>query len=344
MTHMSADRPETDYESLYRRYVAQRRQVDHLSALREIGLAVNSSLELSEALPSIANVVQGALEIRRLTIYELDKDGDLARPMVARYDKDLISRERLVEDSRHIPGTPLEQAIQTRRVVLNETPYQHQAYVPLVAKNEVLGIMLLEDRQDGAPFDEHDADLFQQIGLQIAIAINNAQLYAMAVIDGLTGLYVRRYFDLRMQEMFEEARRYGTAFSLLLFDIDHFKKFNDTYGHQTGDLVLKQFAQLLKENARKADVCCRYGGEEMAIVLPETKLDQAAMQGNRLCRKVRNNVFLGIDGTELHVTTSIGVATHSENYGDPAAMVKAADKALYEAKELGRNRVEVAEP
>lgn len=339
----TVDRSESDYEALYRRYIALRRQVEHLSALREIGLAVNSSLELSETLPIIANVVQGALEIRRLTIYSLSMEENLARPMVAKYGNDLIGHERLIEDSRSIPGTPVEQAIQDKKVILKETPYQHQAYVPLIAKDEVLGVMLLEDRQDGAPFDQDDAALFQQTGFQIAIAINNARLYAMAVIDGLTGLYVRRYFDLRMQEKFEEARRYGRFFSLLLFDIDHFKKFNDTHGHQTGDLVLKQFAKLLQDNVRKADICCRYGGEEMTVILPETKLEEAVMQGNRLCRAVRNQTFKGQERKKLHVTTSVGVSCFNEKLEDASQMVKFADKALYEAKELGRNRVEAAD-
>ena len=203
--------------------------------------------------------------------------------------------------------------------------------------------MVLEDRPDGAPFTEDDAVLFQQLGSQIAVAISNAHLYALAVTDGLTKLYVRRYFDLRLGEEYALADRYGGQFSVLLFDIDHFKKFNDTHGHQTGDMVLRQFAQLLRKNTRGSDVCCRYGGEEMVIILPQTGPDEAEVLAEKLCRAVRMHPFRGTENQELHVTTSIGVATYGPGCPGPDALVEAADKALYLAKESGRDRVCSAE-
>jgi diguanylate cyclase (GGDEF)-like protein len=338
--------PETsetgDYESLHHSYRALSRQVEHLSTLREIGLAISSTLELQEALEIIAHVVQGALDVRRMTLFELDFKAGTARPLVAKYGDDLITHERLQEDVANLAETPLEQAARGRQTVLVHSPFQEAAYVPLIAKDAVLGVMRLEDRADGAPFSNEDAALFQGVGAQIAIAISNAQLYALAVTDGLTGLYVRRYFDLRMEEEFDQAQRYSRPFSLLLFDIDHFKKFNDTHGHQTGDAVLRQFAQLIRENTRRSDICCRYGGEEMTVVLPETALNEAAMLGNKLCARIRDFAFTGANGESLHVTTSIGVAAYEEAFQTPQAMVEAADAALYRAKDLGRNRVELA--
>lgn len=335
-------RYEADYETLLRRTIALSRQVDHLSILREIGLAVNASLQLSETLPIIANVVQGALDVRRLTIYEWERGAAQLRPAIAKYGDDLIGRERLAEESIQASGAAIEETLRTLQVILSNTPDENRAYVPLIAKDEVVGVMLIEDRPDGEPFTKEDAGLFRQIGFQIANAINNAHLYAMAVTDGLTHLYVRRYFDLRMEEEFEHALRYGTVFSMLLLDVDHFKKFNDTYGHQTGDEVLKQFAALLQDNTRKADICCRYGGEEMAVVLPSTSIGKALMLGNKLCAKIGEHVFIGADGAQLHVTASIGVVEYSEQFASVAQMVAAVDKALYAAKEAGRNRVEVA--
>ena len=319
-----------------------RKQIDHLSTLREVGLAISGSLELHTTLPIIANVLQGALDIRRLTIYEYDKADNLLHPIVAKYGSDLITRERLEEESIPVRGTSLGEALESRTVLRLDTPQSNEAYVPLITKNEALGVMLLQDRRDGLPFTEDDAVLFHQLGAQIAVAINNAQLYAMAVTDGLTKLFVRRYFDLRMNEEFAKARRYGRNFALMMFDIDFFKKFNDTHGHQTGDLVLQQFAQILQKNTREADICCRYGGEEMTIILPETKLDEAALLANKLCAIIRNYPFEALEGPTLSVTASIGVAAHHRQLNSPAHMVEAADKALYQAKELGRNRVELA--
>lgn len=331
-----------DYDALHRDYVLLQRQVDDLSAIREIGLAINSSIELHEALPTIANVVHGALDVRKLTIYEF-QGRSAARPVIAKYGRDLITRERLDEDAAPLQGTPLGEAVSTRAPVVLNSDYGSEAYIPLIAKNVPLGVLRIEDRSDGTPFGEEDTPLFLAIGSMIAVAIHNAQLYAMAVTDGLTGLYVRRYFDLRMEEELDQAKRYGRVFSLLLFDIDHFKKFNDTHGHQTGDLVLKQFASLLRENTRKSDICCRYGGEEMAVIIPENGMEDAEVLANKLCHVVRIHPFKGAGEQELHVTTSIGVAEYRDVYKTPADMVKAADEALYLAKQSGRNRVELAQ-
>jgi len=339
---MSAAEANQEYEALYRQVLALRRQVDHLSTLREIGLAIGASLDLSETLTIIANVVQGALDVRRVTIFDLSKDDNLLRPVAAKYGDDLITRDRLEEESVPTRHTPHGEALERRTVVLVNRPPRSEAYVPLIVKNEAAGVIVLEDPRDTLPFTPEDAALFQQIGSQIALAIHNANLYAMAVTDGLTGLFVRRYFDLRMEEEMAEAARYDRVFSLLLFDIDHFKKFNDTHGHQTGDLVLKQFARLIRQNTRQTDICCRYGGEEMAVVLPETGMQEAAMLASKLCATIRNHVFTGTSDQELSVTSSIGVAEYSKIFDTPAQMVEAADAALYQAKRLGRNRVELA--
>lgn len=332
------------YEALYRRNLDLAHQVDHLSILREVSLAVAASLQLSETLPVIVNVVQGALDVRRVTIFELDADGARFRPVAAKYGDDLILADRLQEESEPRRGSPLGRALDARGVVVESRAGRRTACVPLLAKDEPLGVLVVEDPRDGAEFTAEDAALFRQLAVPIALAIHNARLYALAVFDGLTGLYVRRYFDLRLEEEFAQGRRYGRAFSVLLFDIDHFKKFNDTHGHQTGDAVLRQFAALLRENTRESDTCCRYGGEEMAIILPETALDEAGVLANKLCDAVRRHAFTGRDGQALSVTTSIGVAEFCAAYAVPSEMLQAADEALYEAKRNGRDRVELAIP
>jgi diguanylate cyclase (GGDEF)-like protein len=333
---------DADYEALYRRNLALMRQLDQLSILREISLAVNASLELSETLPVIVNVVQGALDVRRVTIFALDRAGAVFRPVAAKYGDDLILAERLEEEHEPRHGTALGRALDARTVLLENTALRRTAYVPLLAKNEPLGALVLQDPRDEAPFNDDDAALFRQLAAPISMAIHNARLYALAVYDGLTGLYVRRYFDLRMDEEFAQSGRYGRTFSVLLFDIDHFKKFNDTHGHQTGDAVLRQFADLLRQNTRQSDTCCRYGGEEMVIILPETGIEEAALLADKLCSAVRRHVFRGTEEQALSVTTSIGVAEFDEAYTNPAEMVQAADTALYEAKRSGRDRVEIA--
>ncbi len=330
-----------DYESLHRSYLALRREVDQLSTLREIGLAIAGILDLNEVLASIARVVQGELEVRRLTLYEVSQDTQTLQPIIAQYGDDLIRKNRLQEESASLRGTTLGTALLNRNVVIETNAFGSVADIPLVANNELLGMMRLEDRRDGRPFCDDDAALFRLLASHIAVAIANARLYALAVTDGLTGLYVRRYFDLRMDEEFHQARRYGRAFSLLLFDIDHFKRINDVHGHPTGDAALRTFADLLRRNTRRADVCCRYGGEEMAVILPETRLQDAVPLAEKLCDVVRKHPFPRQDGAHLQLTTSIGVAEYCSAFESASDVVRAADHVLYKAKESGRDRVGV---
>ncbi|MBQ4646733.1 MAG: diguanylate cyclase [Candidatus Gastranaerophilales bacterium] len=165
------------------------------------------------------------------------------------------------------------------------------------------------------------------------------QTYKLAVTDGLTQLYNHRYFQEQMINNVNAFKRYGTMFSLILIDIDFFKKFNDTYGHQSGDCVLKQVANILKKNSRTSDIVCRYGGEEMAIILTNTNKEEAVITANKVCLAVRNNKFVLANNEKVNVTISVGVATVGENGEKPQEIIEFSDKCLYVAKENGRNQV-----
>lgn len=165
------------------------------------------------------------------------------------------------------------------------------------------------------------------------------QTYRLAVTDGLTQLYNHRYFQEQMINCVDNYKRYGLEFSLILIDIDFFKKFNDTYGHQSGDCVLKQVAQIIKKNSRTSDIACRYGGEEMSIILTNTGKQDAISTANKICLAVRNNKFILANNEKVNVTISIGVATVDENGQKPQEIIEYSDKCLYKAKESGRNQV-----
>ena len=163
--------------------------------------------------------------------------------------------------------------------------------------------------------------------------------YKLATIDGLTELYNHRYFQETLKNQVEIAKRYNQTFSLIIIDIDFFKKFNDTYGHQAGDAVLKQVAQTLKKNSRTTDVVCRYGGEEMSIILPNTSLEEALLSANRFNKAVEEKDFYINSNTTSKVTISVGVATFPQDAETAQELIEKADKGLYYAKEHGRNQV-----
>ena len=165
------------------------------------------------------------------------------------------------------------------------------------------------------------------------------QQYILATTDGLTDLYNHRYFQEQIRMQVEHSKRYATSFSLIIIDIDFFKKFNDNFGHQSGDAVLRQVAQILKRNVRATDVVCRYGGEEMSIILPNTNKDEAYTTAQKIRERVADKKFKLFNDKETNVTISLGVATFPEDGNSASEIIEAADKKLYEAKNNGRNQV-----
>ena len=163
--------------------------------------------------------------------------------------------------------------------------------------------------------------------------------YKLATTDGLTELYNHRYFQEQLQNQVSHASRYESPLSLIIIDIDFFKKFNDNFGHQSGDAVLRQVAFELKKNVRSADIVCRYGGEEMSIILPNTKYEEAVNIANKLCLLVSSKKCKLTNGRESNVTISLGVSAYGQDGKTPKELIESADKRLYNAKENGRNRV-----
>ena len=172
---------------------------------------------------------------------------------------------------------------------------------------------------------------------------NYERSLAMALTDPLTGAFNRRYLDLHLPRIFSRARTGEKPLSILYVDLDHFKQVNDTHGHPVGDIVLKELVRRLNQNLRTFDMVVRMGGEEFAVLMPETDAATAAMIGERLCQRTANAAFEApAQGLQLQLTISIGVATMQPGDADGLAMLARADHALYKAKHEGRNRVEIA--
>ncbi len=191
-------------------------------------------------------------------------------------------------------------------------------------------------------FDELEARLHSMLRikrLHVQLEAANSELRRMATTDGLTGVFNRRHIEERFHEMFEHAWRLHEPLACVIFDLDHFKRVNDTLGHRAGDEVLRQFADLLRQSAREVDRVGRYGGEEFLVILPGTVLDAAVTFAERTRQEVEDTVFSSHEGT-LRRTVSGGVAAWPHpRVRSRDDLLKAADDALYVAKSLGRNRV-----
>jgi diguanylate cyclase (GGDEF)-like protein len=224
--------------------------------------------------------------------------------------------------------------------------------VPLVAHGETLGIFQLRAESiTGATvslpvFSEDIQRLVRTIADHLSLSLGNLKLQDVlryqAIRDPLTGLYNRRFMLETLEREISRMKRKEATMSIIMMDLDHFKRFNDTYGHSAGDELLKAMGNLLLHHVRKEDVACRYGGEELTLIFPETSLETACARAEELRRKVEefHPKYLG-EGLGS-VTVSMGVAIYPEHGQTPEALLKAADGALYQAKHQGRNQVVAA--
>jgi diguanylate cyclase (GGDEF)-like protein len=217
-------------------------------------------------------------------------------------------------------------------------------FTPLIAEGRVLGVLSAQSYQLQA-YTEKDLATFKTLASSIAIAIENASLFSkvttLATVDALTGASTRRYLFDRTEQEFQGYLRLSQPLALIMIDLDHFKSFNDTWGHAVGDQVLAEFGALVQAQKRPNDIFGRYGGEEFAIVQPGTTLEGARRSAERLCQLVRALVVHTPEGHNLAVTASFGVTTFHADDPEVTPVFSRADEALYEAKQSGRDRVVV---
>lgn len=211
--------------------------------------------------------------------------------------------------------------------------------IPLIFDKKLIGGICFYTRQnmDYASFRYFDIMISELLAI-FKMKYQYTEKEFMSVLDGLTGLYNRRQFEIGLEQEYNRTKRHPSDFSLAILDIDFFKKVNDTYGHQYGDYVLKTVANLMKQAFRKTDLLYRYGGEELIMIMPETNIEGAITPVQRLRRMIEEYDF-DYNGVKTKVTASIGLTMNYPEFNSPAELLKSADEALYKAKESGRNRV-----
>jgi diguanylate cyclase (GGDEF)-like protein len=333
-------------------------------AIRRVGEAVGAGLDREGV---VALVVRTAIEAcgaqagralpidaRRMEKFEygIDDDASLKAGLEAaereafEIDPD-IGRE-LLATLEPEDGQPLPQ----RRPSTAQLELVHGMALPMRARIaggsdiDFVGVISIA-RRDHA-FSEQERDLFAYLAGQATLSIENVDLHEtiqeQAITDELTGLFNVRQFHSRLENEIDRAERFGTPLSLVMLDIDRFKSVNDTYGHQQGDRVLVEVARVLRRLSRDVDLPARYGGEEMAVVLPQTDLHGAELGAERMRAAIEGMQIQRLDGGGLlPITASFGVASFPGHASDKTALIAAADAALYRAKRGGRNRVERAE-
>jgi len=266
------------------------------------------------------------------------------------------SADRLVyEDRLRMAAQPSGQGIQAR-VMQNRQPVMIEKIndfngtgvaqgthsiicVPLVKQDQAFGVIYVTNKRDAVRFSPQDLDLVCILASNVAAVVDQVRLYNKSITDYLTGLYLRRHFEPKLEQEIKRSVRYGSPVSVLALDADNFKRVNDTYGHQAGDCVLKHIAEIIRRNVRTdIDLPARLGGEEFAVLLPETGATGAYTLAERI-RKQTEQALIQSGNEEIRITLSIGIATSCGQAETPEELLEHADRALYLSKEQGRNRV-----
>lgn len=342
-----------------RLYARETHRARALDGLHTATAALLTTLDLDELLGRILDAAQSAIPAaEKGTLHLVAPDsGKLQTSALLGYSESPIkvgnsevTSEYIVEAIRErkpllIRDTDIPPPSLETGQLIADHPIRSSIIAPLILGDSVLGVLSLNAPQPRA-FTKADLRVLESFAATTSAAIQNARLHAkvqkMAITDPLTGLYNRRgFYELGRREI-ERVRRFGHPLSAILLDIDDFKLINDTYGHGTGDQVLKALADRLNNNIRGVDILGRYGGDEFSILLPETDMATANVIAGRLRRAMAKHPITTDDGL-LSVTISLGIARASEDMDDLDTLLNLADGAMYAAKQGGKDRVQIGE-
>jgi diguanylate cyclase (GGDEF)-like protein len=327
-------------------YSLERKRARQLEAINAIAQQSTAVMDIEDLMARVCSVIQQAFQVDHVSL-------------LLREENDLILRAHqgtltpCLPAGGRFPAThdPWSRVLATSGTIiekdLSTTPDSIRLFkesasrmsIPLISFGQTLGVLTLHSAQPSA-FREGELQSLESVADICANSIQNAhyveRVKQLAYLDGLTGIFNRRFFELRILEEIERARRYHTGMAVIIVDIDQFKNLNDEFGHLLGDEVLRQVSSLFHQQLRKIDVVCRYGGEEFAILLTQTNIEQAAVIAEKLRRSVESYQFPGVP---RRVTISAGVAAFTTHGKTRDEMIRAADNGLYAAKQSGRNRV-----
>lgn len=330
-------------------------RVGELATLNAIGREISSSLDATRVFeivrrecrkvfrPDFFWIARVDSDTRQVTV-EYSMAGDTpSKSMVLEPGQGLTTHVVETEKPLLIRDALTDRALENVHPLVLEPNIRSILAVPLIIENRVIGVLSVQSFRDAA-YDERHLALLTTIAQQVAVALENARHYQLATIDQLTGLYQRDYFFQRLSDEQRRAMRYGTSFSLLMLDLDSFKKINDRFGHFAGDRFLRSVGECLRGTLRASDIPCRYGGEEFCVLLPETDLPGAGVIAEKIRREI-GGLRIAEGPHRLGTTLSIGVASFPTHFeGSLPGLLQKADLALYTAKREGKDRVILASP
>ncbi len=332
--------------------VADRKKFEKYSMLNRVSNAFSAELQLQKLLASAVKEIQHVIGPERgrfiIAASGVDSDEVYLRSLPEQVENDDMLQDQFSSwIQEHKVGLLIDDTKNDFRfhALDDQDRVRSLMIVPMLIAGQLKGFVRVESPWENM-FNVNDLQLLTIMTDIIAVSTENARLFQqqkeLAVTDSLTGLYLRRFLDKRIEEEYGRYQAHGTVFSLMILDIDHFKHINDRLGHIAGDQVLIQLAKLLQQEIRSIDIVARYGGEEFIILLPNTWIEGALVLAERIRKKVQQHPFNALDQS-LKVTLSIGVGECPRHAIEVAALIRKTDDALYRAKRNGRNQVSLAE-
>ncbi len=346
------------FENIYR-------EKKDLETIVELVHLVSSTLDPKEVLYFVVKKIADIIDVTRCSIISIPIEEQRHAYVISTYEDPKITNIKL--DLKKYPE--IRKALSTKSTVIIEDALKDPlleevrsviaplgirsiVVVPVIFRNEVIGTLFLRTSRAGHTFTQREIRLCNAIANASTNTLYNAFLYEklatektklekFAITDYLTGTYNIRYFYHRLEEEFSRSQRYKTPLSCIMFDIDYFKKINDTYGHRIGDMVLREFAQCVKKHTRKSDVFARYGGEEFIVLLTQTFKEGATAEAERLRQIIKGQRFKSLKNKK-GITVSIGISYYpNKKIKTQDDLITFADNALFNAKNSGRDQIRV---
>lgn len=350
---------EKEYSNLARLYQSALEKIEVLSGIREISYSLNMNSSLDRILNDFLVILSNSLSLRKsdfIAVYILEENAIIEKGRIYGTEKASIYSERVNNKGIEDIVSKLKERMNIIRVI---TETKFEIYVPIFLSDDLLTREAMNDTRSLASLkgfllasfstdveEPHTEDYYrnkEEILLEftkiLVLTFKTPTLYQKAIKDNLTGLYNKEHFETELEMFFGIAQRTKQPLSLIMIDIDNFKSINDTYGHICGDIVLKEIAKCVKNNVRHYNTCYRYGGEEIAVILPGTDISNGYHIAERLRQKVEK-LNIKIDrGKYINVTISLGISEVDANTFEKEALIRNADAALYRAKASGKNCV-----